>query len=865
MKISGAAAGAGLAAGATGTAAAAELTAADFEAFTNYRRRRASHAWERGYRGRADRVLAITDSGGESRHAGLGRWNGLVVTTDVEEFYAGADAVIPAEKQAFDFVDDAGRGIRDNTGDGNVTVDGDSFEIDLPAPDDDPQYVGWLNDSDRYGRHDAPRDTNSHGTHCTGIMTDSGRATTIDVDRSTVDEPRAVLAPAETLSYEVTAAADTAVFGSVYGEDAEVAIESPDGRILDSSASAVGPELSKLNNTVEHETVHGDGEATYTVYVWAPEGEALPVRVERVAAGAFKPPEAAGGDVADNGEVALHTGTAPGFSIFPVTDLSTGTEHLTEFVTEYNDRFNVRAVNMSWGLIGGYPGGTVAGADPVFGYGETVAEIRRMADSGILTVAAAGNSGQPASGNGPPAVISEAVSVVATGPLDGIASYSSGGVGGVDDETGAPYTKPDVTAPGGILEDLDWSTMPGDLSEDDPADEGDNFGDVFEYSGKGGTSMASPSVCGIAGLVAQAMEEDGPEEIALPAPGDTDRVDVLRLKQALLATASTTAFTAAPYHRAKAPAYTPGERDPYEGWGRVNAGAAVDAVSRDLEADGFRETAVGLDVPDDEGAVAGYVRADDGDTAREGELSVDVEFSRYSGGNAGLAKGDPHVDVLVVDAVEPVGVDADPETGEEDTGAPPVGDPNVVASARGPDGSASVSAGMNAGDVYYVVVELVDVPGAVNGNDLQVTLDISVDAALQPVPDEVEIREAARETSASVFTAGQTISPELTVETDRPVVVRDFVPEGWTVDAEYGAVEATESTDGGTFVYFALDGTDSFEGQYFAEAPERTGRYSFGPIEVTQEVDGAALADREYKAAGGTTDTVTVVGADTET
>lgn len=67
-----------------------------------------------------------------------------------------------------------------------------------------------------------------------------------------------------------------------------------------------------------------------------------------------------------------------------------------------------------------------------------------------------------------------------------------------------------------------------------------------------------------------------------------------------------------------------------------------------------------------------------------------------------------------------------------------------------------------------------------------------------------------------------------------------------------------------TFVYFALNGTDVFEGQYFAEAPERTGRYQFGPIEVTREADGAALGDREYEA-DDTTETVTVAGADTST
>jgi len=40
--------------------------------------REAEKAWERGYRGRADRALALTDSGAEGRHPELGPWNGVL-------------------------------------------------------------------------------------------------------------------------------------------------------------------------------------------------------------------------------------------------------------------------------------------------------------------------------------------------------------------------------------------------------------------------------------------------------------------------------------------------------------------------------------------------------------------------------------------------------------------------------------------------------------------------------------------------------------------------------------------------------------------------------------------------------------------
>ncbi|MFL9629279.1 hypothetical protein, partial [Aeromonas jandaei] len=85
---------------------------------------------------------------------------------------------------------------------------------------------------------------------------------------------------------------------------------------------------------------------------------------------------------------------------------------------------------------------------------------------------------------------------------------------------------------------------------------------------------------------------------------------------------------AAPYHRAKAPVYTFGGRDPWEGYGRVNVGPAIDAVTRDIT-DGTVSGTMGLEVPRDERAVAGHVS-----TTEPGEFSCSVEFSNYSGGNA---------------------------------------------------------------------------------------------------------------------------------------------------------------------------------------------------------------------------------------
>ncbi|QLD87406.1 S8 family serine peptidase [Natronomonas halophila] len=1035
MKASGAVAGAGLLGANAVGSAAADIGPLD-DRLLNWRVAEAKKVWEKGYRGRPDRTLGLTDSGVSARHPDLGPWNGArlspdgngglevqsvdkvekevsvtnPVTFDAKSFSgqnAGAGAVgltnqtATFELPAQDPEDDeeiAGHGIsatlswnadtpeaqvasveatlQRQTGDGytnvasfgpdgltvassnehelEIEVEADetyrfevttwrgiaSWNIDvklqkllateetktdtvvefddfdgtlLPEEGSDfttetPKTVAWYSETTRYGAFDIPRDQNGHGTHVSGIMTATGRASTIDPDRTEVYEENATVVPTDFLEYEVTARAGTSVFASAIGDGVVVEIVH-DGETVHQSP------LRFDSMIADAPTVHEDGEATYTVRVKPAETDAaVPIaeqaqagnpligRLEQIAVGAYKHPAETTGDRTtldesdDENETTVHGGVAPNFSLAGFQGLSGPAEDLGGFAEEAADLLNMRAVNMSWGPLLGAPV-SAFGAMP-----STAPAIRSMADAGILTVAAAGNSWTPANGNGEPAAVGEAISVVATDPFDGITGYSSGGIGQLNENQDGFDFKPDVTAPGGDIKPDAFATivlgLPGALAPVDvpgvgtptpdnvelvratanPAPDADvtPVGDADsndldvprDHRSIGGTSMASPYVCGVAGLVAQAMEEDAPDTIALPEPGSEEmgHEETMRLKQAILSTASTTAFTAAPYHNAQlvpSPAtYTHGERDPYEGYGRVNPDAAVDAVTRDLldtdislggdtESVTHEET-VGLDVPFDSRAVAGYVQVPGG------ELTASVEFDSYGGGNAGMAAEDPHIDLFVYDAENPTDV----------------GEPTILNSAVGANGTAEVSVSIDRGTedeptedrTLFVVAKLVNVPGVVNGFDVQADFELGVEfTPADEFPQPTFSASGTRQVDSSVVSGNQANRVKITVsDLDDDAVIRDQFPSEWRL-LPFG--EGEEVADG-VVEFREVDDTE-VEGDnnevtftYFVESPsgvENSNVTNYGPA-IADIVDDEEYAGEEAQFAGQ--DDVILVGAD---
>jgi subtilisin family serine protease len=724
-----------------------------------------------------------------------------------------------------------------------------------------PKTVGWFNSGARYGTEPFPNDPDSHGSHVSGITAGSGRASTVaDVQE---DAPRTPLTAGQTLSYEVEADVGTGVFGVATGEGIEVLVEGPEGRTLRVSENVPPLEEARVDHPTVDDRHDGDAPATYTIIVRPVQGEVVSTgRVEEVVVGSFADPDSVTGDREAGGDVSLHAGLAPDAGILGLQGLSGPVATMGLYGDELVPAFNVRTMNSSWGgLVPG--GGSIGGSS-------LERAVKRIAESGVLLVAAAGNNFGTV--NTAPAIADEVVSVAAVDDLDGVTSYTDGGAQAQDEDGEGAYGKPDVCAPGGTL--VTGARSVRARADGQPA----GVQGVRDYVNFAGTSMASPYTCGTVSLVAQAMEEDAPESIRLPSPKELhadgvtaeDRLDhVLRLKHVLLSTASSTAFTAAPYHK-HAVTYQHDGRDTYEGWGRINPDAAVDALTRDLFADASQDGDeissavsgdVGLNVPEDSRAVAGYV------SVTSGTLDVSLAHTHYSGGNKGMTKGAPWLDLYVYDAEEPARA----------------GEPNILGSAQGQQGTASVSVDVSAERddpttdadetetrTLFVVAKLVNVPGAVNGYDVQSHFDLDLSFTADgdlPLPE--FSAAGTRSDGGSVFTQGQTNRVTVTV-TDfsdgvSEVAVTDAVPSGWTV-LGYGDAQNTPA-DGGTVRLGTVSreelGTDAATKTYFVEATGDTGPTTFGPATAIAQ-DGTAQLATDSDQFGGTDDNA-IVGVDQNT
>jgi len=260
----------------------------------------------------------------------------------------------------------------------------------------------------------------------------------------------------------------------------------------------------------------------------------------------------------------LFRGIAPGCTLLGVKVLlNNGSGNSTDWgegldwcVTN-RATYNIRVINMSLGLFGGATNSLLDD------------KVNNAVANGIVVCCAAGND-YPTNTIPSPGNAAKAITVGAINDKAAMTNYSSNGFGG--------QNKPDVVAPGGsIVAD----TMITSVDTND-GDAQNNLTDrqSNDYRNMNGTSMATPMVAGIAGLIIDAKGSWGYTES-----------EVLSVKNVILMTATETNIigeynwnggSTPTVLSGNNPTLDRGARDLREGFGKVNADAAVEAVVYNL-------------------------------------------------------------------------------------------------------------------------------------------------------------------------------------------------------------------------------------------------------------------------------------------
>ncbi len=264
----------------------------------------------------------------------------------------------------------------------------------------------------------------------------------------------------------------------------------------------------------------------------------------------------------------LFCGMAPGCTLLGVKvlkDDSSGNstdwgEGLDWCVTN-RDTYNIRVINMSMGLFNGDTNSTLD------------SKVNIAVANGIVVVCSAGND-YPTNTIPSPGNAAKAITVGAINDEGAMTNYSSNGFSG--------QNKPDVVAPGG-------SRVAGTLVTSVETNDGDAYNNQSDHTSNNymnmwGTSMAAPMVSGLAALLIDGQEQGGDS-------WNSTQAEVLRIKNIILMTATetnkngeykwnggNTPNTASGNN----PSLNRGGRDLVEGFGKINADAASDAMTRSL-------------------------------------------------------------------------------------------------------------------------------------------------------------------------------------------------------------------------------------------------------------------------------------------